>query len=193
LPGLFPHPFSLDIDKAGCRARRSRGEPVKETVQTLRLSRYGVIGMALVIALFVLILLLLAPKPGVLDPARRMGRVGAAIEMYAVRHDGRLPPDLSALADEGLLPVDFAVFMGKLLKYPAAGQSRDALPRHGVVALEDPSNVLGSIPVHVLLSDGAVLAVPADAVREAAASGALARVESAADGQLTVVVAAKVD
>jgi hypothetical protein len=49
---------------------------------------------------------------------------------------------------------------------------------------------MGSIPVHVLLSDGAVLAIPADAVREAAGrSGALSRVESAADGQLTVVVA----
>jgi len=41
----------------------------------------------------------------------------------------------------------------------------------------------------VLLSDGAVLAVPADSVREAARSGTLSRVESAADGQLTVVAA----
>ena len=155
----------------------------------MKMSRYGVIGMALVIALFVLILMLLAPKPGVLDPARRMGRVGAAIEMYAVRHDGRLPPDLSALADEGLLPVDFVAMMAKQLKYPAAGKSRDALPPHGVVALEDPATVLGSIPVQVLLSDGAVLAVPADSVREAARSGTLSRVESAVDGQLTVVAA----
>jgi hypothetical protein len=155
------------------------------------MSRYGVIGMALVIALFVLILVLVAPKPGELDPARRLARVGTAIEMYTVRHDGRLPPDLGALADEGLLPIDLAVAMATQLKYPAAGRSRDSLPAHGIVALEDPAAVLGSIPVHVLLSDGAVLAIPADAVREAAARpGVLSRVESAADGQLTVVVAA---
>jgi len=86
--------------------------------------------------------------------------------------------------------VDFATMMAKQLKYPAAGKSRDALPPHGVVALEDPASVLGSIPVQVLLSDGAVLAVPADSVREAARSGTLSRVESAADGQLTVVAAA---
>jgi len=40
------------------------------------------------------------------------------------------------------------------------------------------------------LSDGAVLAIPADAVRAAATpSHSLSRVESAPDGQLTVVVA----
>ena len=99
---------------------------------TLKLSRYGVIGGALVIALFVLILVIVAPKPGALDPARRLGRVGAAIEMYAVRHDGRLPPRIDALADEGLLPADFVAGMAKLLKYPAAGRSRDSLPPHGV-------------------------------------------------------------
>jgi hypothetical protein len=147
--------------------------------------------MALVIALFVLILVLLAPKPGALDPARRLGRVGAAIEMYAVRNDGRLPPNLGALADEGLLPVDVAASVARELKYPAAGRSRDSLPPHCIVALEDPTGVVGSIPVQVLLSDGAVLAMPADAVREAAVgTGALSRVESARDGQLTVSVAA---
>ena len=154
------------------------------------MSRYGVIGMALVIALFVLVLVLVAPKPGELHPARRLGQVGTAIEMYAVRHDGRLPPDLAALADEGLLPADFAAAMSGRLIYPGAGRSRDALPEHAIVALEDPSAVLGSIPVHVLLSDGAVLAIPADAVRDAAArKGTLSRVSSAPDGQLIVVAA----
>jgi hypothetical protein len=147
--------------------------------------------MALVIALFVLVLVLVAPKPGELHPARRLGQVGTAMEMYAVRHDGRLPPNLTALADGGLLPIDFAAAMGRQLVYPAAGRSRDSLPDHAIVAMEDPSAVLGSIPVHVLLSDGAVLAIPADAVREAATrKGALSRVASAADGQLTVVAAA---
>jgi hypothetical protein len=155
------------------------------------MSRYGLIGMALVIGGFVLILLAVAPKPNAMDPARRLGRVGAAIEMYTVRHDGRLPPTIQALGDEGLLPTDFAESMAGQLKYPAAGRSRDTLPSHAIVALEDPAPVVGSILVHVLLSDGAVLAIPADAVREAAARpGTVARVESAADGQLTVVAAA---
>ena len=147
--------------------------------------------MALVIAVFVIILLLVAPKPNDQDPARRLARVGAAIEMYTVRHDGRLPQQLDALAEEGLLPLDFVQAMSRQLKYVAAGRSRDALPTHGIVALEDPSNVAGSIRVHVLLADGAVLAMPADVVREAAArAGAVSRVESARDGQLTVVFAA---
>ena len=153
----------------------------------MKTSRYGLLGMALVIAVFVLVLMLVAPKPNELDGPRRLARLGGAIELYTVRHDGRLPPDLGALVDEGLLPSDFVRPLAAQVKFPAAGRARDALPTHGIVALEDPSGVAGSIRVHVLLSDGAVLAVPADVVREAAArSGGLARVDSAGDGQLTV-------
>ncbi len=168
------------------------------------MSRYGLLMMALVVSAFVLVLTTLAPRPAELTAARRLARLGAAIEMYTVRHDGRLPPDLAALGDEQLLPADFIESLSKQVKYLAAGRERDALPAHGIVALEDPAPVAGSILVAVLLSDGAVLSVPADVVREAAAratatgadssAGAdgaapLPRVRSAADGQLTVVFA----
>ena len=155
------------------------------------MSRYGLLGMALIISLFVLVLLLVAPRPNDQDPARRLARLGAAIELYSIRHDGRLPQQLDALAEEELLPVDFVRSLSGRVKYVGAGRSRDALTSHGIVALEDPSAVAGSIPVHVLLSDGAVLAMPADVVREAAArAGAVSRVESMKDGQLGVVFAA---
>ena len=159
------------------------------------MSRYGLLGMALVVAAFVLLLVLVAPRPAEMDSARRLARLGGAIEMYAVRHDGRLPPDLGALAEEDLLPADFVESLSKKLKYLAAGRSRDTLPAHGIVALEDPAQVAGSILVTVLLSDGAVLSIPADVVRDAASRGGpgdtpLPRVDSAPDGQLTVVLAA---
>ena len=151
------------------------------------MSRYGLLGMALVISTFVLVLLLMAPKPNDQDPARRLARLGAAIEMYTVRHDGRLPPRLDALADEELLPADFVRSLSRDLKFLAAGRPRDSLPPHAIVAMEDPGPVAGSIRVHVLLSDGAVLAVPADVVREAPRRvGAIARLDSAPDGQITM-------
>src|SRR5690349_6121110 len=110
--------------------------------------------MALVISAFVLLLLYVAPKPAPLDPARRLARLGAAIELYTVRHDGRLPPALADLAEDDLLPVDFVESISKQVKYVAAGRARDALPGHAVVALEDPAHAPGSIRVCVLLSDG---------------------------------------
>ena len=154
----------------------------------MRMSRYGLLGMALVISTFVLVLLLVAPKPNDQDPARRLARLGAAIEMYCVRHDGRLPAQLDVLAEEELLPPEFVRSMEREVKFVAAGRSRDSFPAHGIVAMEDPGPVRGSIRVHVLLSDGAVLAVPADVVREAATRpGAAARLDSAPDGQITMV------
>ena len=150
------------------------------------MSRYGLIGMAGVIALFMLALLALAPKAE-LSTVRRLSNLGAAIEVYTVRHDGLLPPSLDALADEGFLPRDFIAALSKQVKYVAAGRSRDALSSHGIVALQDPAPVAGSILVAVLLADGAVLSVPADVVREAARrTDAAGRFEAAADGQLTV-------
>ena len=143
--------------------------------------------MALVISAFVLVLLCVAPKPGPLDPARRLARLGTAIEMYTVRHDGRLPQTLHDLAEDDLLPVDFVESMSRQVKYVAAGRARDALPAHAVVALEDPSAVAGAIRVCVLLTDGAVVSVPADDVRAAARDdGVISRIESAGPGRFTV-------
>ena len=150
------------------------------------MSRYGLIGMAGIIALFMLALLALAPKAE-LTTTRRLSSLGSAIEVYAVRHDGLVPPSLDALADEGFLPRDFVAALSKQVKYVAAGRSRDALSSHGIVALQDPAPVAGSILVAVLLADGAVLSVPADVVREAARRPeTVSRLEAAADGQLTV-------
>ena len=154
----------------------------------MKMSRYGLLGMALVITTFVLILLAVAPRPQDLDTTRRFARIGTAIEMYTVRHDGRLPPTLEALAEEELLPADFLKPLAGKVKYLAAGRARDALPPHAIVAVEDPAPVAGSIRVTVLLSDGAVLPIPADAVREAARRpGAISRLESAPNGELTTV------
>jgi hypothetical protein len=109
--------------------------------------------------------------------------------MYCVRHDGQLPQKLDALAEDELLPADFVTTVSKQVKFVAAGRARDTLAAHGIVAIEDPSGIAGSIRVHVLLSDGAVLAVPADIVREAAKRpDRIYRVQSSADGQISAAL-----
>lgn len=157
----------------------------------MKMSRYGLLGMALVISTFVLVLMAVAPKPGAQDASRRLAVLGRAIDLHAVRHDGRMPPTIDALAEEDLLPADFAASISKQVKYVAAGRSRDALSAYGIVAVEDPTDVAGSILVAVLLSDGTVMSIPADVVRDAAnRPESLSRVTSGPDGQLRVVTAA---
>jgi hypothetical protein len=145
--------------------------------------------MALIVATFVMILVLVAPKNNHADTTRRLAHLGAALELYCQKYDGRMPPSLKTLADVHLLPDDFAEALSRDLQYVAASRPREALTPHGIVALENPAPVPGSIPVTVLLADGNVLAVPAEVARDAVRRPDLvATLESAGDGQLKVVL-----
>jgi hypothetical protein len=145
--------------------------------------------MTLIITTFVLILLLVAPKHNSADMSRRLAHLGTAFELYCQKYDGRMPPTLKTLADVRLVPDDFLDALSRDVQYVAAGRTRDALTPHGIVALENPAAVQGSILVTVLLADGNVLAVPADVAREAVRRpDVVATLESAGDGQLKVAI-----
>ena len=159
----------------------------------MRLSRYGLLGMTLVVAAFVLVLLLVAPKTNQFNTSRRLSHLGMVLDVYCYK-TGRMPPGLSSLVDEGLLSRDQFQALEREVKFVAAEAQRDGLSGRAVVALQDPANVAGSIPVVVLLADGSVLPVPADVVREAVArSGGPVVLAAAPDGQLRAVAAAAAD
>ena len=154
----------------------------------MKLSRYGLLGMTLVVSAFVLLLLLMAPKTNTMDASRRLAHLGNAFEIYCQKA-GRMPRDLRSLVDEGLLPEDFCQALERDVKYVAAGRPRDVLSSRAIVALQDPAPFAGSIPVIVLLADGNVLAVPADVVRDVPSRpDAVTLLDSAPDGQLKAIL-----
>ena len=156
----------------------------------MRLSRYGLLGITMVVATFVLILLQLAPRPERYSTTRRLSHLGTILDVYCFKN-GRMPPSLAALAGDGLLAPDQFEALDREVRFVAAGRQRDKLSDRAIVALQDPAPVAGSIPVIVLLADGSVLPVPADAVRDAVARrGPPPVLESAADGQLRAAAAA---
>ena len=151
------------------------------------MSRYGLLGMTLVVTAFVLVLLLLAPKTKQFDTSRRLSHLGMVLDVYCYK-TGHMPPVLSTLADDGMLSRDQLQALEREVRFVAGGAQRDGLSGRAVVALQDPTNVAGSILVVVLLADGSVLPVPADAVRDAVArAGQLVVLEAASDGQLRAV------
>ena len=116
---------------------------------------------------FVAALLAVAPGPEQSGLTWRLVQLGKAIEVYGHRHDGRTPPNLDALADDGLLERDVVDFLARRAIYIAPNQPRGAASARAVLAVGDLPEARETVTV--LTGDGNVVHVPIDAFRAAAA------------------------
>src|SRR5437868_685642 len=111
-----------------------------------------------------------------------LAQLAGALELRAASGNGKMPPNIQTLADEGLLNPESAQVLTSRVKYQCGDKPRSSLSDRNVVAIENPRET--DKEVLVLSMDGTVTSVQrADAYKLLSSNGHAIEVTRGSDGR----------